>query len=139
MENEKNKNTARFSKQRECIMQILSATDSHPTANYIFDRVREQIPNISLGTVYRNLARLCEEGRIIRIESGDAAERYDARTTPHYHIQCVKCGAVADVFIKYEDRLDAAASEAYDGRIEGHSVMFRGICKKCCEKNQDKD
>lgn len=133
MNTTKTKITSRYSRQRECILKVLADTDTHPTANYVFDMVREEIPNISLGTVYRNLSKLADEGMILRITSDGSSERYDARITPHYHISCEKCGAVEDIFIDYEAVLDKKADSVYQGQVLGHNVMFTGICKDCCK------
>lgn len=127
----KNQNNTRYSKQRECILKVLSGTDTHPTANYVFEKVRREIPNISLGTIYRNLSKLTEEGLIIKLVSDDTCERYDARVTPHYHIVCRSCGAVGDIFIDYDASLDKRADGLYKGDVHGHDIMFYGICDKC--------
>ena len=131
----KNQNNTRYSKQRECILRVLGETDTHPTANYVYEMVRREIPNISLGTVYRNLSKLTEEGAIIKLVSEDTCERYDARVTPHYHITCKSCGAVGDIFIDYDKSLDERAAALYRGEVDGHDIMFFGICDKCKESN----
>lgn len=137
MNNQSNK---RYSKQRECILNVLKGTATHPTANYVFEKVREEIPNISLGTVYRNLSKLTEDGEIIKLVSDDTCERYDARVTPHYHIVCRSCGAVGDIFIDYDKSLDRSADKVYGGCVRGHDIMFYGICEKCLRNdNKDKD
>ena len=131
----KNQNTTRYSKQRECILRVLGETDTHPTASYIYHRVREEIPNVSLGTVYRNLAKLTEEGAVIKIFSDDTSERYDACTSPHCHVLCRRCGSVSDVFIDCSDALDKEAEKVYNGKISGHSITFWGLCEKCSRSN----
>lgn len=130
------KNTVRFSKQREAVLNVLKGTTSHPTAAWIFENVRKEIPNISLGTVYRNLARLSEDGIILKIDGGDGVERFDADTKDHYHMMCKHCGSVSDVFIDYADELDKKASEFCGCRIDCHKLMFCGICPNC---NQSKN
>lgn len=125
------KSTLRFSKQREAVLNVLKGTTSHPTAAQIFENVKKEIPNISLGTVYRNLARLSEDGVILKIDSGDGVERFDADTKDHYHMMCTCCGSVNDVFIDYADNLDEKASNFCGCRIDSHKLMFYGTCKKC--------
>ena len=133
----KNQKSTRYSRQRECILKVLSETDTHPTANYVFEKVREEIPNISLGTVYRNLSKLIEDGLIIKLVADDTCERYDARVVPHYHIVCRLCGAVGDIFTDYNTALDKKADEQYKGKVYGHDIMFYGICDKCMNGNEE--
>lgn len=128
------KTPVRFSRQRECILNVLKGTDTHPTASWVYERVKNEIPNISLGTVYRNLARLSEDGVILRISGDDGVERYDARVKPHYHMLCRLCGGVSDVFIDYADELDRSAEELCGCKIDEHRLMFYGVCNKCCKK-----
>ncbi len=121
----------RYSRQRECILDYLSNTVEHPTANMIYDKVREIIPNISLGTVYRNLATLVDDGDVLKIDAGDNAERYDIRVKAHGHLICNSCGSVSDVFMDYEDRLDEIAREVSGADIITHQLVFEGTCSKC--------
>ncbi len=121
----------RYSKQRDCIMRVLSGTSSHPTANWIYDKVREEIPNISLGTVYRNLAVLSDEGDILKLAVGDGTEHYDACIKPHYHLYCKNCGGVYDIDIDYLDGLDQRVIKSSDIEVDYHRVMFYGTCSKC--------
>jgi len=129
-----NKNSARYSRQRECILCALESTKLHPTANWIYDEVRKEISNISLGTVYRNLARLCAEGTILKIDVGDGTERYDFCNMPHYHLHCKSCGKVVDVEIPYVDGIDCRASEENGMEIDYHSLIFYGKCSSCNKK-----
>ncbi len=121
----------RYSKQRECILNALQKTKSHPSANTIYDMVREEIPNISLGTVYRNLAQLVAEGMILKIDAGDGMEHYDGYNSPHYHMFCKCCKSVSDIEIQYHADLDEAAAKSSGGEIEYHNVIFAGTCKNC--------
>ena len=110
---------------------MLCNTKSHPTANRIYDMVREEIPNISLGTVYRNLAELSSDGTILKIDAGDGVEHYDGFNLPHYHMFCKGCGSVIDIDIEYNNILDSSAADASGADIEYHSAIFTGICKEC--------
>ena len=125
----------RYSKQRECILNALQSTKSHPSANMVYDMVREEIPNISLGTVYRNLAELVSEGLILKIDAGDGMEHYDGYNKPHYHMFCKNCRAVTDIEIEYHAHMDEMAAEESGGEIEYHSAIFAGTCKKCKKIN----
>ena len=124
----------RYSRQRECIIEFLKSTEVHPTANMIYDNVREAIPNISLGTVYRNLSELTKNGKIIKIESGDGAERYDMRIIPHSHFVCKNCGEVSDLFLDCDKELDEIAANASGAEVASHNLVFSGVCQKCISK-----
>lgn len=126
--------THRYSKQRECILEVLRGTTTHPTANWVYDNVRQEIPNISLGTVYRNLSVLCEDGMVIKLDVGDGTERYDANSKPHYHLYCKTCGCVCDLYMQYEERLDKRAEEENDCRIDYHNLLFCGVCAECTKQ-----
>ena len=113
------------------ILNALRNTKRHPSAGSIYDEVRKELPNISLGTVYRNLAELTACGEILRIDAGDGTERYDGSINPHYHMICRKCHSVSDVEIPYLPELDKKLEEISGAEIEFHSVMFSGTCKNC--------
>ena len=87
------------SKQREKIFYALKGTRSHPTAEWIYEEVRGDLPNISLGTVYRNLHVLKQQGKILELDFGEGTRRYDAFTHDHYHFICEECGSVKDLDI----------------------------------------
>lgn len=129
-----NNTVQRYSRQRECILQTLSGTTSHPTANWIYDNVRKEIPNISLGTVYRNLSKLCIEGLVLKIDVGDGTERYDACINPHYHLYCRNCGCVCDIMTDYARQLDKMAALENNCKIDYHNLVFCGLCSDCTSK-----
>ena len=119
------------SQQRELLLEILRSTTCHPDADWVFARMREKMPHVSLGTVYRNLSRLAEEGTILKLDVGQSADRFDGCAAPHYHLACKKCGAVVDIPLRYTAQLDTAAAEESGCRIEGHSLLFFGKCPSC--------
>ena len=92
----------KYSRQRECIKNYLQDREDHPTADMIYTSIRRDFPNISLGTVYRNLSLLVELGEIRKITT-DGADRFDAKLIPHSHFICKDCGSVLDVMIPLED------------------------------------
>ncbi|MCS7229527.1 MAG: transcriptional repressor [Candidatus Kryptonium sp.] len=128
----------RGSKQREAILRILQSTDIHPTADWIYDQVRKVIPNISLGTVYRNLNLLKDEGLIREVTiQGSSSARYDANLEPHHHFICLKCNSVYDlpaygVGLNIESYLAGK-----DFEIKFVKIDIFGICDRChsSEKN----
>ena len=127
--------TVKYSRQREAIKNYLMSTKEHPTAETVYEAIREVCPNISLGTVYRNLTFLVDHGEIIRIRCGEDSDRFDGNTARHYHFICRNCGCVKDLMMLSIDHIDAIAGEHFDGRIEGHDAYFYGLCA-CCKADR---
>ena len=121
------------SKQRDAILNFLKTRKDHPTADTIYSNVKEELPNISLGTVYRNLALLSERGEILKLSYDGSSDRYDANVNPHLHFRCRCCGSVSDLEVDDEflSSLDTVINEQYDGNIEGHTIFFYGTCPHC--------
>lgn len=86
-----------MSRQKELVLQILRGSRGHMTAAQVFERAKEQIPNISLGTVYRDLGRLFDEGEIGRLVLSDGSSVYDCTPHPHGHLICSECGKIEDI------------------------------------------
>ena len=122
----------RYSRQREMIYQALCGTTEHPTADMVYQWLKPENPNLSLGTVYRNLNLLADEGVITRMPF--PVERYDANVKPHPHFRCGCCGAVSDLDLPYDETLDARVN-ALGHQVEHHSVLFSGTCINCTEKH----
>ncbi len=118
-----------YSRQREAIFNVLSSTKSHPTADWIYAETRKLIPNISLGTVYRNLSALSKEGEILVLDFGDGKEHYDYDTSPHIHLSCKECGKIVDVHLKTDPLADLA--EALEFKVETPVYITYGYCKDC--------
>ena len=121
----------KYSRQREVIRSYLKGRTDHPSADAIYSAVRQEIPNISLGTVYRNLSLLTELGRIRTITTGDGKERYDPNTAPHSHFVCRKCGAVSDIDVTCPDTLRLSAQVEIGGTVEDSQLYFFGVCGEC--------
>jgi len=109
-------------------------TKEHPTADMVYMSIRAVYPNISLGTVYRNLNLLAQKGEIIKINCQDGSERYDGNVRPHYHFLCNKCRRVHDLEMESIDHINKIAGADFKGRIEGHVTFFYGKCPECLEK-----
>lgn len=127
--------TIKYSKQREAIKVYLQHSCSHPTAAKVYEDLRAEYPNISLGTVYRNLNFLVEQGEVIKIACDDGSDHYDGNLTPHYHFICRKCGQVTDIDIPSLDHINVLASSNFEGTIDGHVTYFYGVCKECHQKH----
>lgn len=124
----------KYSRQRESIKKYLASTKEHPTADTVYTHVKKDFPNISLGTVYRNLNLLTELGEALKISTPDGGDRFDGVTTPHCHFFCKKCGSVIDIDMAEDGYIDEMAGKNFDGQIENHSIMFFGKCAKCRKK-----
>ena len=125
----------RYSRQRELIYQTLLGTTGHPTAEMVYQWLKPENPNLALGTVYRNLNLLAEEGSIARMAF--PVERYDASTLPHTHFRCRRCGSVHDLEEPYDRQLDRRAAEESEHRIEGHELLYFGVCAACLCAEED--
>lgn len=122
-----------YSRQRELIKEFLMGRKDHPTADTIYKNVRRLNPNISLGTVYRNLTLLAEDGEINRLSLGDGVDHFDADTSPHCHFMCRKCGCVLDLNLEKEsvESITQEAAAHFDGYIAEHTICFYGLCPHC--------
>ncbi len=127
--------TLKYSRQRESIKDYLNRTYDHPTAETVYLNVKNDYPNISLGTVYRNLNLLAEMGEALKISTPNGGDRFDGHTHPHYHFCCNKCGRVMDLELGDLSYINREAEKNFDGTIENHSMLFYGTCSKCQEDN----
>ncbi|MEG0115900.1 MAG: transcriptional repressor [Hydrogenoanaerobacterium sp.] len=121
----------KYSRPRELVMNAVVNNPVHPTADYVYSHLREENPNISLGTVYRNLNLLAEHGLIHKIPIPNGSDRFDFRIDEHYHIICEKCGAVLDVEISELSKLDKQIEQSTHFEVTGHSIIISGLCKNC--------
>jgi Fur family peroxide stress response transcriptional regulator len=123
----------KYSKQREAIKMYLLNHPNHPTAETIYSDLREEFPNLSLGTVYRNLSLLAQTGEIQKITTGIGADRFEANQMPHYHFICNYCGAVYDILPKQLHFQNELILHDFDGDVEEHNIYFYGRCPMCKE------
>ena len=121
----------KYSKQRESIKNFLVTRYDHPTAETVYMNIKEEFPNISLGTVYRNLNLLAEIGEIQKLSPGIGPDRFDGNPAPHYHFICRHCGCVMDLTVSGLDHINILAGQDFDGEIEGHITYFYGSCPSC--------
>ena len=122
----------RYSKQRELVMQTVERLCDHPTAEEIYDKAAQECPNLSLGTVYRNLKLMELDGEIGHLEMPDGPDRYDANPTPHGHLLCDSCGDLADMPVV---GLIRDIESAIGTEVRGYTLTIRYICPKCRAKN----
>ena len=121
----------KYSKQRESIKNFLVTRYDHPTAETVYLNIRREFPNISLGTVYRNLNLLAEIGEIQKLSPGIGPDRFDGNPAPHYHFICRHCGCVMDLTVSGLDHINILAGQDFDGEIEGHITYFYGAGPSC--------
>ncbi len=121
----------KYSKQREAIYEFLNSRLDHPSADTVYENVKKEFPNISLGTVYRNLNLLVEIGRAVRIVTKNGFDRFDAKIAPHYHFICGDCGCIKDLQIQPISNVESQANALTDDVILGHEINFLGICEEC--------
>lgn len=126
--------TIRHSHQRDMIYNYLLSTKAHPTAEMVYDSLKNQIQNLSLGTVYRNLKLLESLGKVRRVTTLQSVERYDADVSNHAHFVCNCCGAVKDFMDIDMDSIKATGSIACKDNIQWADLTFGGICSSCEDK-----
>lgn len=120
----------RYSRQRELIYEALRGSKEHPTAEMVYQWLKPENPNLSLGTVYRNLNLLSDEGVIVRMPF--PIERYDADLRRHAHFRCKGCTRVFDLEVDYDESIDTKAAQSAEGfRVDGHDLTFTGLCPEC--------
>ncbi|HHU62161.1 MAG: transcriptional repressor [Bacillota bacterium] len=130
----KPKGFVRKTKQREVILDVLRNTTCHPTADWVYQEVRKQMPHVSLGTIYRNLKTLSEHGEIQELCFGSTHSRFDANAHQHYHFVCEKCDIIEDIHMSAMDELEQKAEQMGDFKIRGHRLEFYGLCAQCAKE-----
>ena len=127
----------KYSRQRESIKHYLMSTREHPTADTVYMHVKKDFPNISLGTVYRNLNLLTDIGEAIKISTPNGGDRFDGRVEPHNHFLCTKCGRLLDLDLDMHsiEEANRMAAENFDGIITSSSTLFYGECSDCIKKS----
>ena len=129
----------RLTTQRQILLEELTKVNTHPTACELYDMVRKRLPRIGLGTVYRNLELMADNGMILKLEVGGSQKRFDAVTEPHYHIRCCKCSKVENIEVEViKDLVDAAAKKT-TYNILGHHVEFCGECPECQKRKKQEE
>ena len=123
-------------RKRNAILTCLRQTTEHPSAEWVYAKLKSEYPDISLGTVYRNLARFKEQGEIISVGTVNGVERFDGNTAPHVHFVCNRCTAVLDLpEIVVPEALSHTAEQSVGGRVEACQLTFYGECTQCQAKD----
>lgn len=127
----------KHSRKRDAILACVQGTDCHPSADWVFSQLKPKIPDLSLGTVYRNLSMFKEEGTIISLGVVAGLERFDGRTDRHSHLVCSECGRVVDVEdLELPETICQEAARKTGGDVTGWNLQFCGLCTICKDNNK---
>ena len=126
----------KYSKKRAAILEALRSTDEHPSAEMLYARLKSDFPDLSLGTVYRNLAMFVADGDAVSVGTVAGQERYDADTAPHAHFICSCCGRVLDVCSPNLAGIDLQVEQEVGGVVTSRSLSFTGKCAGCLESGK---
>jgi Fur family transcriptional regulator, peroxide stress response regulator len=121
---------SRNTRQLEVVWNAIKDDDSHPTADQVYDKVRKHLPNVSLGTVYRNLQKLVADEKLQVLMLG-RSQRFDPLVKRHQHFICEKCGQVFDVLVNTKDEIRPARLPHAGFKVTSHQLAFYGACKHC--------
>ena len=128
---------SRGSKQRDTILRVVMNSKSHPRADWVYDQVRREIPNISLGTVYRNLRSLAEAGEIRQLDIADGTSRFDGNTDSHYHFRCERCGRIFDLGEPVDRSIGERVAKKTGFKITHQRMELLGLCTECQRDTHD--
>jgi len=120
-----------MSRQRDTILKVVMNTKTHPRADWVYEQVRKEIPNISLGTVYRNLKSLAEAGEIYQLELAGSTSRFDGNMDNHYHFRCKKCGDMYDLDEPVDRSIEKRIAQQTGFKITQQRLELLGLCTKC--------
>ena len=121
----------KFSKQRELILAAVRENHIHPTADFVYETLKKDNPNLSLGTVYRNLAVLEKCGAIRKVKIVGHPDRYDGEIEDHAHFVCTECNNIFDIYSRYMNQMSNSVSRKYGFEVNDTQVVITGVCKEC--------
>ena len=125
-------------RKRNAIFECLCRSKSHPSAEAIYNELKPTIPDLSLGTVYRNLNLFREQGSVICVATVDGVERFDGNVSPHVHFICTDCNAVIDLEdMTVPQSLTSAAERSCGGQVTECQLSFTGICRSCINQTKN--
>lgn len=125
-----------YSRKREAILNAIKTTTIHPTAEWVYQTLKPDYPDLSLGTVYRNLSQFKNDGVIISVGTVNGQERFDGNTKPHTHFICSSCGSVIDIpdeFVSLKTNDDIA--QKYHILVDSVDVQLHGLCSQCLQRH----
>ncbi|MDD5037978.1 MAG: transcriptional repressor [Dehalococcoidales bacterium] len=119
------------SRQRDAIVTVLRSTVLHPTAEWIHEQVKKEIPNIGLATVYRNLRLLKEAGQVLEMHTSNDTARFDGNTSRHYHFCCDQCGKILDLDEPIDNSIEIRIAKRTGLKVTHHHLELGGLCLDC--------
>lgn len=129
--------TGKHFRKRAAILSCLRCSHAHPSAEWIYARLKPDFPDLSLATVYRNLSLFKQQGLIASLGTVSGVERFDGDTTPHAHFICCRCGQVTDLpGVLPPEAMRMDVQQRTGGVVAECSLTFTGLCK-ACQENQD--
>lgn len=124
----------RNSKQKEIILAAMTNNFTHPTADEVYSLLKADNPALSLATVYRNLNRFAQQGKIKKIAIPDAGDRFDCTVSPHFHAVCTECSRLTDVTLADTDEIEKRIMAVPEIQAESYNLIIYGVCKNCLDK-----
>ena len=119
-------------RKRDAILTCLRQTNAHPSADWVYNQLKQEIPDLSLGTVYRNLSMFKAQGEIISLGTVNGVERFDGNVEPHVHFICNGCDAVLDLpEMQVPKELCQQAAQGASGQVTNYQLIFTGTCQDC--------
>ena len=119
-------------RKRDAILDYLRQSKAHPSAETIYTDLKPQIPDLAMGTVYRNLTHFKQQGLVSSVATVSGVERFDGNTAPHVHFICTDCDAVIDLHeMEVPESLSSAAERCCGGQVSGCQLSFTGVCRTC--------
>ena len=123
--------STRYTIQRSLVLEAVKGSGRHVTADEVYERISKEHPDISRGTVYRNLNLLSDIGEIRKVEMPGGAALFDRVCHDHYHAKCIKCGRVFDVAMEYIPDLESNIKDTQGFVFTGHDIIFKCLCREC--------
>lgn len=122
--------------QQAAVLDAVKYLANHPTADQVYDYIKDINPGLGRATVYRNLNKLSENGQLAKIKMFGSADRYDHNIHQHYHFVCEQCGAFCDIDIPYMAEINEKYKNFGGRRINRHQIVFDGLCQICAESKK---
>ena len=128
---------SRRSKQRDTILRVVMDSKDHPRADWVYDQVRKEIPNISMGTIYRDLRSLAKSGEIRQLELADGTSRFDGNADSHYHFRCERCGHIFDLDEPVDHSIGEKVAKNTGFKVYRQRMELIGLCNACQVNGHD--
>ena len=128
---------SRKSSQRDAILRVVKNTNSHPGADWIYEQVKKEIPNISMGTIYRNLRFLVDTGEVKEINIPSIPSRFDGSINDHHHLLCENCGRIFDLDESVDFDMKARIFEKTGFKTKVQHLKFIGLCADCQKEQKN--